>query len=247
MGLTFLLFSALINSFNDTLLMKIPFLPAIDKKFDCILFVHPRSSLDHNQIFRGWKIYKLRETKKNDRFTARWVKLQVHKVLEGFRYDYSVWIDCNFSIQITFFPWILNVIRESYLLHFMSLVHPHRNCVYDEIFYCVRRGVIKKDVLEKLKLYFHDFPKKMGLIETKLVIRHHIPKVNDFGDQWWDMVRDVCVRDQCSLMPLLISSKLNYLTIPKKEFLKHAKEYKSIRQSRLVPGYSSSLLRFSNG
>lgn len=238
------MFSALIHSFNDRLLMLLPHLPLNHKKFDSILFVHPRSSLEHNKTFRGWRIYKLKDTMKNDRLTARWVKLQIHNVLEKFNYDYSVWIDSNLSLKPSFFPWILKIIDESYFFHFISLSHPERKCIHDEILYCERRGIIDREVGDRIKLTFSDFPKKMGLFETKMVIRCHLPKVDEMGDRWWEIVRDVCIRDQCSLMPILLSSSVNHLAISKKEFTKHAKEKKIISQSRLVPGHTSSLLRF---
>ena len=134
-----------------------------------------------------WKIIDISniqyEMNLSNQMFARYVKMNPHLFLSD--YDLSIWINGNVSIigDLKYFINMLN--NKNYIL---TISHPFRNSIYEEINYCVKN---KKDTfqnLNKLHKYlisegFLNVPK---LILSNIILRRH--NENDCKNimkQWW--------------------------------------------------------------
>jgi len=127
---------------------------------------------------------------------SRYVKLHPHLFLDD--YDYSIYIDGS----------IKPVGDLRYFIHlltphgFVSNLHRHRDCIYEESEACVR---LKKDNPQTLRRQIDSYrragmPRHYGLIEANLLVRdQHNPRCVDIMERWWCEIANHSHRDQLSL------------------------------------------------
>ena len=127
---------------------------------------------------------------------TRYIKLHPHLFLND--YDYSMYIDAN----------IQTVGDMRYLIHllnqygFISNLHRHRDCLYEEIEACIR---LKKDDPQIMRKQIDSYrsaamPENYGLIEANLLVRdHHNPACIEIMEKWWQEIAKHSCRDQLSL------------------------------------------------
>jgi hypothetical protein len=94
-------------------------------------------------------------------------------------------------------PLIRNALKKA---DFLAGKHGARNCIYDEGRKCISVG--KGDHLEisqQMLRYLADgYPKNNGLINSTVLIRRTTPAVIELENDWWNEIKNGCVRDQVS-------------------------------------------------
>ena len=132
----------------------------------------------------------------DDSRVSRYVKLHPHLFLDD--YDYSIYIDGN----------IKTVGDMRYLIHllnqygFVSNLHRHRNCIFEELEACIRPQKDNPEIMRKqMDSYKSEgMPGNYGLLETNLLVRdHHNPVCIEIMERWWRELVKHSRRDQLSL------------------------------------------------
>ncbi len=187
-----------------------------------------------------WKIKRIPFSGKNDSITSRYPKLNPHLVLP--EYEYSLWIDA--AIQIIGEDFIKNIdslIQRDTL--FGVALHPHRNCIYEEIIQLLQWGMIGYFSGK----YWHDFlekdgyPENNGLYENNVILRKHNDSViKRISEEWWRIYQISSKRDQLSLCYIFW----------KKEFLPSVISFKSgldVRLEKSIIYHKPRPLRLGRG
>mgnify|MGYP000918094738 CR=1 FL=1 len=144
-----------------------------------------------------------------------------------FNYDLCIWIDGSIRINCN----LNEFVQKNHLQHFTTLLHPHRNCVYEEAETCIK---LKKDDRLIISEQMYDyrkagFPRDRGMIGSGLIIRTRSNENDDFCFKWWKEVEKYSKRDQLSFNYVLYHNPIPHNLISfgvlKNEFtlLKHTK------------------------
>lgn len=158
-----------------------------------------------NVISKGWKyvcftdqnlksdVWEIRKAKVFDDDpikTARFYKINFHKVIET---EFSLWIDATFLINVN-----LNTWWRRFKPPFTTIKHPFDNCIYTDIESCLSGGKGKKNDLERQKAYYKavGVQKNCGLIASGVLFRQLEPKTIQFCKTWWHQVHSWSSRDQ---------------------------------------------------
>lgn len=167
-------------------------LPYKEEGFDYICFTDNKEMTSETWEIRQIELDKSFET---PRRLQRYVKINTHKFLP--EYDISIWVDGNIPI-IGNLGEMIEKYHETYLTTFH---HPYRYCIYDEGTAC---AIAKKDnpmvILKHMLKYTKEkYPKKNGLVETKMIIRNHNEKdCVDLMESWSTELDNGSLRDQLS-------------------------------------------------
>ena len=128
---------------------------------------------------------------------ARYAKLNPHLVLPG-GYDYCLWIDGNIDVvDPAFFSKVEEMMAGGVL--YAGLHHPQRDDVYEESLRILQNDRESFCRLARLVKFLRKegFPRHYGLDETNVILRrHNDPKVREFDELWWEMLRTWTNRDQ---------------------------------------------------
>lgn len=175
---------------------NLPQYPVIDNRFDYICFTNDYP--DGSKVGM-WQIQKIPTSNANNVALSRFVKLLPHRVLD--KYEYSVWLDANLVIEDqAIYDKYIERIEEGGLWY--GIQHPIFNCIYDDIYKCIKVARLKfKDAYSWIK-HLNDvhYPKNQGLFENNIIIRNHNAKeVVDIDEQWWQIFEQYAKRDQFSL------------------------------------------------
>lgn len=164
---------------------------------------------------KKWKLFKVESRIDDFVRESRMYKMLPHRFL--FRYDRSIYIDANITINDSFIK------RALYYLNFADIwfpKHPWNNSIYDEIKTCY---VYEKDDKRKLiEIYFkyqkQGMPKSFGLSENNLILRNHMKKeVINIMEEWWKKYCEEGVkRDQLVLSYVLWKNNRSYNFIEEK-------------------------------
>lgn len=127
----------------------------------------------------------------------RRVKILAHEYLPD--YDLSIWIDGNILIKTNLDDFVAKNLHKGNILALMT--HDQRKCIYEEGRVCAKlrkdnHHLINKQMewLKKQKM-----PKDQGMVQTGLQIRlHNDPKLVDFNNRWFEIVKEFSKRDQLS-------------------------------------------------
>jgi hypothetical protein len=94
--------------------------------------------------------------------------------------------------------------------------HPDRDCLYQEAFFCQKRGKgNKKKLKRQMQAYRKEqMPQVWGLAETKCVIRRNTDRMMGFNEAWWDQIDRYSLRDQVSLPYICWKMGLRWNVIP---------------------------------
>ncbi len=110
----------------------------------------------------------------------------------------SVWVDGNVRIASAgAYGLFADKARQGVLLS--GIIHPLRDCAYDEVVACVRQGRCGlRQGLRAVKLLAdRNFPPHAGLLEHNVMFRrHNDPAVVRLDSLWWEMFSLNPVRDQ---------------------------------------------------
>lgn len=129
---------------------------------------------------------------------ARYVKTHPHELLSD--YDAVVWLDANIIIRGDIREYI-NILLTSQAD--MGLVmHPHRNCVYQEAEACKKLNKDNFDVIDQQIARYKEegYPENSGMYETGFYIANHkTSKMKKFFRTWWKEIDLFSRRDQLSV------------------------------------------------
>lgn len=174
--------------------------PAIvDSTFDYICF---SNEIESNRV-GVWNIRRIPFDEKDPVRLSRMVKLLPHNVLDN--YEYSIWIDANLQIKQDKFYLIINSLIENNSL-LAQIAHPYRDCIYDEIYICLKEGRVSS--YDSLKQFIHlrknKYPIHNGLYENNIILRrHNDPLIKNIDNDWAHEYLNYSKRDQFSLCYIL--------------------------------------------
>lgn len=150
-----------------------------------------------------WQIKTIPYQNKDNTMIARYVKHNPHIVIP--EYEYSVWIDSNVRILDNYLETRveLMIANGSKIAH---IVHPYRNCIYNEAACCLKNVRDNFDSVYRLIKFIRSdgFPHNYGLSETNIIYRKHNDSlVKNLSQKWWYMILNYSKRDQLSLYYIL--------------------------------------------
>lgn len=167
---------------------------------------------DQDIEVRGWRTIRSEALYESSALSAKYFKLQPHKVLPNF--DASLFIDAN-----TVLCGDLESFLERWLLStdFAMWPHPERDCIHDEaltIMYARKSDPL--EVAKQLERYEDlGLELRRGFFEGSFIWRkHNKPEVIKFDDRWWQEVLTYTSRDQVSLYFLLQRESLGIRSLP---------------------------------
>ena len=148
-----------------------------------------------------WEIRLIDNLKLDNTRKARLIKILPHKYLN--EYDYSIWVDGAIKITNDIFKYINKYSTGKPLL---GIIHPYRNCIYDEANACINSQKDDKKTIKKqiTKYKQEDYPKNNGLIESGVLFRkHNDSQLIHVMEDWFYEVLNYSKRDQLSLNYIL--------------------------------------------
>ncbi|WP_315072962.1 glycosyltransferase domain-containing protein [uncultured Clostridium sp.] len=196
----------------------------IDKNCDYICFTD-----NHTITSKIWNVIYI---DKDKRYTpvknARKYKILVHRYLP--QYQHSVWVDASYNIVGSIRQYIDKYSKSNSIL---CMVHPHRDCIYEEAQACIDMNKDDKHIIDsqmekyRLKLY----PEHNGLIASGMLYRKHTDEsLFRIMEEWWKEVKEYSCRDQLSFN--YICNKYNF-TYDKSNINCFENEYVNIREHKL--------------
>ena len=135
----------------------------------------------------------------NDIKKQRYIKINPHLFLQ--EYDLSIWIDGN-VFQYDDIDTFLSNIQIDDNIPILFKTHPIRNCIYQELDVCAKRGKETKENTDILQQFYKNekFPEHYGLFETNIIVRkHNNPKCIKLMEKWTIELLKGSHRDQLSL------------------------------------------------
>lgn len=137
--------------------------------------------------------------------TARFYKINPHKVFNGYKYIYyhdgKVILENDQLEKLT---------EKSLDSKFIALNHPIRNCTYDEAHVVYKMGFEYSKVINR-QLKKVTIPKNFGLYDTCFIFRNIEDKgVVNCIEIWWDYVNNYSIRDQLSVMVSIYETNLDH-------------------------------------
>jgi O-antigen biosynthesis protein len=144
-----------------------------------------------------WTVVRIRYFHIDPTRTARFVKLNPHKLLP--QYEICIWADANILLRKPLRPLIEELGPDAPLLF---LKHPRRECVYEEAEACKVLGNEADDALDRQCLRYRTLgiPENCGLYETNFFIvdtSNHETRL--FFETWWSELQKESRRDQLAL------------------------------------------------
>ena len=148
----------------------------------------------------GWNVVVVQDLDLDSTRFSRYHKHNPHKVLRAFsqdKNDISVWVDGNLTINANLDS-ILNQLGD---FEFVSLNHPHRDCIYKEASECIKQSKDSSDIISsQVEQYSKEgFPEDFGMLQSGILFRkHNQENIIDFQSQWWNEIVTKSKRDQLS-------------------------------------------------
>lgn len=143
-----------------------------------------------------WEIRLMQDSELDPVRKARKHKVLPHMYLK--EYDSSIWIDGNFDIVGDMNEVINKYSNESGML---CIIHPQRNCVYEEAKACIELNKDSEDIINnQIEKYLADnYPKNNGMIASGVLYRkHRDAKLVKVMEAWWKEIYNRSRRDQLS-------------------------------------------------
>ncbi|WP_294958694.1 glycosyltransferase domain-containing protein [uncultured Fibrobacter sp.] len=216
----YVIYTAVIGNYDKILQPKV-----VDPLFDYILF-----SDDISKKSIGiWQVRKIGYHNKDQIKIARWVKTHPEKLLS--EYEFSVWMDANVQIQTDF---IYKRTKELFdnRIPISSIIHPDRNCIYQEIFavFILRYETTDTIVRWSKILQKENFPHNKGLNETNIVFRNHnCTEIEKIDSLWWNFIEQYSRRDQFSFNYVLWKLQISCTPLlPPNESARNSKHFNLI-------------------
>ncbi len=169
----------------------------VNDEWDYVYFTDNKDLISKKKVGM-WTIKPLAYTKSTLVKRSRWHKTHPHKLFP--KYEYSLWIDSNISIQSNrVFKFVDKFIMEKVDIAIPE--HPDRNCIYKEAGIIKERKIDEDRIVDKEINVLHKahYPENNGLSETCIIFRqHHNKKIKKAMDEWWKMIYRYSKRDQLS-------------------------------------------------
>jgi len=145
---------------------------------------------------------------------ARYVKLQLHKLMDLSKYEYVVWVDARIKIKKNIDEF-LEKITEEFKLGMFD--HNERNCLYNEMDWIAIDKLDRKSILvaQKLRYKKDGFPFGNGLFSTGILMYVPCKETEDFFDIWHNEIENGSRRCQASFTYALEKSKLKFISLGK--------------------------------
>lgn len=213
------IYTSLIGNYDN---LRTPEIKDTDK-FDYICF-----SDNKNLKSDFWKIIYLdkKDFKNLDNTRiSRYIKTHPHVLLPN--YESWLYIDANMHI-IGDLNDMLNTYRNK--KDFLFSKHLWRSCTYDEAEICKKVNLDNSEIIDKWLniLIKENFPKNYGLIESNVIYRVNNNFVNNFDEQWWDIIKNYSKRDQLSIMYLLWKNNVKYDLMPNARISRYFKHFEHL-------------------
>jgi len=133
---------------------------------------------------------------------ARNVKVLYYNYVN--EYDLNIWIDANIKINSNLDEFVnLTTINGDDAAFMM---HPDRECIYQELNTCVKYKKDDPEILYKYKfklLNEEKYPRLNGLIQTNVIVRYNTEQMKFISEKWWQEILNYSKRDQLSLNYIL--------------------------------------------
>lgn len=218
----------------------------IDERFDYILF-----SDDVSETHVGvWQVRKVDYKNGDKTRIARWVKTHPHVLLS--QYNATLWIDS--SLQIRSLDVYKRFIELKNICEIAALVHPERDCIYDEAYFVSNRamGPVEHDYTSIEwchKLWKEKYPRHYGLCETGVLFRMNSEQIEKMNEVWWNCIENYSKRDQLSFNYALWKCNLKYEPfLKKKEDVRNSNlfvfHFHSNMKKKLVHMKMAELIRY---
>ena len=131
--------------------------------------------------------------------SAKYYKMNYHKIDILKNYDYIVWIDTRIALKYEFIPFIFSMVYHKYkLINFKHSIHSN---ILDELnTSLLQQRYIDQDINEQYKIYIKDgFKDDIGLFENGIIIRALNDKItNKIFEDWWEHNVKYSFQDQIS-------------------------------------------------
>ncbi|MGW7159265.1 glycosyltransferase [Paenibacillus taichungensis] len=161
----------------------------------------------------GWDIRYIDIKLSNPRRTSRLAKILAHKYLPP--HDVSVYIDASLEIKTEdVHSMVSECLNDKEIALFK---HPVRNCLYEEVDYCVSQNenLLHDGTLQKQKYLKDGLPENYGLFENAFIVRKNTKAIQQLNDLWWSEYENGAERDQFSLMYCLWKLEVKVNSISK--------------------------------
>jgi len=162
-----------------------------------------------DQESKIWQVRKPCDLFQNPVMNAKVPKVLIHKFVDT---DYSLWVDGNIQVKVRLAKLIKEWLGDYDIAVFN---HPGRDCIYEEIDECLRRG--KGDPVKLRaqgnKYLAEGYPRHNGLAECTIILRRHNERTARFNEAWWAEICAQSCRDQVSF-PYIVSKtdiKVNFM------------------------------------
>ena len=176
----------------------------INENFDYICFTDNKDLVSDFWEIRLMEDLNLDKVKK-----ARRYKVLPHIYLQ--EYEYSLWVDANFKIIGDLEDFINKYWVNNHPM--MCIIHPERDCIYDEAKSCITLKKDSEEVIEsQIEKYKKEaYPKNYGLISSGILFRkHHDPKVIKLMEDWYHEIINNSRRDQLSFNYVCWKNRFDY-------------------------------------
>ena len=142
-----------------------------------------------------WEIIQMEDSILDDNRTAKQYRLFPHVYFPDFKY--SFWLDGTFKIKGSIREYIYKYANSPMLV----VVHPERDCIYDEakesIPFARYSNYSLPNQVEQYKA--EGMPEHYGLLASGALFRqHNNPKIISLMEQWWEEIINHTNQDQLS-------------------------------------------------
>jgi len=162
------------------------------------------------------------------RRASRVPKMMPHRF---FKAEYSLYMDGN--IRLLTDPQIL---VDRYLKHTdMALFpHPERKCIYHEAKKVIAyKKADAEQVKSQIAFYRSEgYPTNFGLTACWVILRRNTPKVQKFGELWWEVYQKFAARDQLSFDYIRWRTGVKYFPLPGNLFRKTSKHFRRSKHQK---------------
>lgn len=164
---------------------SIKFVLFTDQPMDSVIF-----DLCTPEDLAKWEIRKIQVMGCGGARTARYHKINFHKVLDD---DLTFWIDGSFFINTDIINWLKRMEGD-----FVTVAHPFDDCLYVDANSCLRMGKGDRTQIMQQVEYYRELgiPNNNGLIASGMLVRRRTPDVMQACDKWWEQLDKFSVRDQ---------------------------------------------------
>lgn len=140
--------------------------------------------------------------------SAKYYKIQSHKIGILQKYDYFIWVDGSIFLRDKFIKNMNLLIKNNYNL--INFKHSVRNNVKSELDASMYNKYKNQNLEYQYSQYINDgFNDKMGLYENTVFVRKNNNSINKLFDLWWVHNLKYSFQDQISYPYVLWKSKIN--------------------------------------